>query len=208
MTAAASDPRLAVVVHADRVRVLVVGGGPVAERRAFGFADRGGRVRVVAPHATDALRDAATRGKLDLSLRAYRAGDIADAELVVAATDDRATNAQVAADARNSHRLCNVADAPEEGSFSAIAQRTNGALLLAVGANGVPVAAARLLDVIGARFDARYGDAIDALRALRERMLARDDRAGWERASEQLLGEDFTARVEDGRLAREARGWG
>ena len=207
MTAPATDPRLAIVVQADRVRVLVVGGGTVAERRALTFADRGARVRVVAPRATDALRDAGARGVLDLALRAYASGDVADAELVIAATDDRATNARVAADARGAHRLCNVADAPEEGSFSSIAQRATGALLLAVGANGVPAAATRLLDVIGARFDARYGDAVDALRALRERLLARGARAEWERASEQLLGDDFTTRVEDGRLAREARGW-
>ncbi|NUO63367.1 MAG: NAD(P)-dependent oxidoreductase, partial [Gemmatimonadaceae bacterium] len=49
MSAPAVDPRLAIVVHADRVRVLVVGGGTVAERRALGFAERGARVRVVAP---------------------------------------------------------------------------------------------------------------------------------------------------------------
>ncbi|NUR18264.1 MAG: hypothetical protein HOQ12_01890, partial [Gemmatimonadaceae bacterium] len=61
--------------------------------------------------------------------------------------------------------------------------------------------------VIAARFDGRYGDAIDALRALRERLLARGARDEWERAAEQLLGEEFTTRVEDGRLAREARGW-
>ena len=201
------DPRLAIVVHADRVKVLVVGGGAVAERRALGLAERGARVRVVAKRASDGLRDAAARGSIDLSLRGYESGDVADAELVIAATDDRATNARVAADARAVHRLCNVADAPDEGSFSAIAQRTTGALLLAVGANGVPAAASRLLEVIGARFDARYGEAFDALRALRERLLARDAREEWERASEQLLGEDFTTRVEDGRLAREARGW-
>lgn len=207
MSAPAVDPRLAIVVHADRVRVLVVGGGTVAERRALGFAERGARVRVVAPRASEALRSAAARGVLDLSLRAYETGDVADAELVIAATDDRGANARVAADARAAHRLCNVADAPDEGSFTAIAQRATGALLLAVGANGVPSAASRLLEVIAARFDGRYGDAIDALRALRERLLARGARDEWERAAEQLLGEEFTTRVEDGRLAREARGW-
>ncbi|HEX2780731.1 MAG TPA: NAD(P)-dependent oxidoreductase, partial [Gemmatimonadaceae bacterium] len=134
----AGDSRVAIVVHAERVRVLVVGGGAVAERRALSFAERGAHVRVVAPRTTETLRDAAARGLLDLTLRGYQPGDVGDAELVVAATDDRATNARVASDARAAHRLCNVADAPEEGSFSAIAQRTRGALMLAVGANGVP----------------------------------------------------------------------
>jgi len=203
----AIDGRVAIVVHAERVRVLVVGGGAVAERRALGFAVQGASVRVVAPRAEAALRDAAAAGTLDLTLRAYQSADIADAELVIAATNDRATNARVAADARAAHRLCNVADAPEEGSFSSIAQRANGALLVAVGANGVPAAASRILAAITNRFDARYDDALGALRALRERLLARGGASEWERASSALIGDDFIARIEDGRVVRDSAGW-
>ena len=199
--------RVAVVIHADRVRVLVVGAGKVAARKALAFASNGAAVRVIAPKAEPALRDAAAAGTLDLTLRGYQSVDIEDAELVIAATDDRATNARVAADARSAHRLCNVADAPDEGTFSSIAQQAHGALLIAVGANGVPAAAARVLAAIGQRFDARYDDALGALRSLRERLLARGGASEWERASGQLIGEDFIERVEDGRVVREAAGW-
>ena len=202
-----SDGRVAIVVHAERVRVLVVGAGKVAERRALAFAGQGAQVRVVAPRAEPALRDAAAAGRLDLTLRTYESADIGDADLVVAATSDRATNARVAADARIAHRLCNVADAPDEGSFSSIAQRANGALLVAVGANGVPAAATRILAAISNRFDARYDDALGALRSLRERLLARGAAGEWERASAQLIGDDFIARVEDGRVVRDSAGW-
>lgn len=202
-----SDGRIAIVVHADRVRVLVVGAGRVAERKAMAFAERGASVRVIAPRAEASLRDAAATGTLDLTLRAYQPGDIADAELVIAATDDRAVNARVAADAAASHRLCNVADLSEEGSFSSAAQRTTGALLIAVGADGVPAAATRILAAIGERIDARYGDALTALRALRGRLLARGGRDEWERASARLIGTDFIARVEDGSVVRDAAGW-
>lgn len=201
------DTRVAIVVHADRVRVLVVGGGPVAERKALAFAHRGAAVRVVARRATDRLRDAATHGDLNLALRDYGAADIADAELVVAATNERAVNARIAADARAAHRLCNVADHAAEGTFSSVAQRTSGALLVAVGANGVPAAASRVLDAITSRFDARYGAALDALRELRERLLEKDERSAWESASADLLGADFCDRAEDGRLISEAREW-
>jgi cobalt-precorrin 5A hydrolase/precorrin-3B C17-methyltransferase len=207
VTTRASDSRIAIVLHADRLRVLVVGGGAVAERKALAFANRGAMVRVVARRATDALRDAATHGDLDLTLRDYAPSDIADAELVVAATNERAVNARIAADARAAHRLCNVADRPDEGTFSSVAQRADGALLVAVGANGVPAAASLVLDAITARFDDRYGAALDALRDLRERLLADDDRTAWESASADLLGDDFCARVEDGRLVKEARAW-
>lgn len=202
-----TDGRVAIVVHADRVRVLVVGAGKVAARKALAFAANGATVRVIAPRAEPALRDAAAAGTLDLTLRGYQSADIEDAELVIAATDDRATNARVAADARSAHRLCNVVDAPEEGNFSSIAQQSNGALLLAVGANGVPAAAARILAAVGRQFDARYDDALGALRSLRERLLARGGPVEWERASAQLIGEDFIERVEDGRVVREAAGW-
>lgn len=204
---AVTDARLAIVLHGDRLRVLVVGGGPVAERKAFAFVEHGARVRVIAPRATAAIRDAAARGALDLTLRGYEPADIASAEIVIAATDERAVNATVAADARSAHRLCNVADAPDEGTFSSVAQRAQGALLVAVSASGVPAAAARVLDAIVARYDARYGDAIGALRDLRRRLLEGDDRAAWERASARLIGDDFLVRVENGSVAREAREW-
>jgi len=202
-----ADGRVAIVVHAERVRVLVVGAGRVAERKALAFAVAGAAVRVIAPKAEPALRDAAAAGTLDLTMRGYQATDIADAELVIAATDDRATNARVATDARAAHRLCNVVDSPDEGSFSSIAQRAGSALLVAVGANGVPAAAARILAAIGSRFDARYDDALGALRSLRERLLARGGAGEWERASRELIGEDFIERVEDGRVVRDAAGW-
>jgi siroheme synthase-like protein len=206
-TPAPLDGRVAIVVHADRVRVLVVGAGRVAERKALAFAERGASVRVIAPKAEAALRDAAAAGKLDLTLRGYQPGDVADAELVIAATNDRLTNARVAADAKAAHRLCNVADVPDEGSFSSVAQRATGALLLAVGADGVPAAAARILAAVGDRLDARYGDAVGALRALRGRLLAHGGRESWERASAELIGDDFIARVEDGSIVRDAAGW-
>lgn len=201
------DNRIAIIIHADRVRVLVVGAGPVAERKALAFADRGATVRVVAPRATLDLIAAAAGGRLDLTLRAYASSDIGDAELVIAATDDRAANARIAADARSSHRLCNVADAAEEGNFSSAAQSGNGALLVAISANGVPAAATRILAAVSSRFDARYDDALVALRALRERLLARGSRDEWERASSEMIGDDFVARVEDGRVLRDVARW-
>ena len=63
------DGRVAIVVHAERVRVLVVGAGKVAERKALAFAVAGAAVRVIAPKAEPGLRDAAAAGRL----RAVRA---------------------------------------------------------------------------------------------------------------------------------------
>jgi siroheme synthase (precorrin-2 oxidase/ferrochelatase) len=126
---------------------------------------------------------------------------------VIAATDDRATNARVARLASKAGRLVSVADAPAEGSFVGMATHRAGDLVIGVSAGGVPRAAARIRDAIAARFDARYARAIDVLRTRRRRLLDAGKRAEWDRATSELVDEGFCARVESGALAGEADAW-
>jgi preprotein translocase SecE subunit len=91
---------LPVLVHGAALDALVVGGGAVAERKARALVESGARVRVVAPRARAGLRElAGAGGPLSLVEREYAPGDVGDATLVVAATDRRAVNAAVAAEA-------------------------------------------------------------------------------------------------------------
>ncbi|KGM02153.1 precorrin-2 dehydrogenase/sirohydrochlorin ferrochelatase family protein, partial [Cellulomonas cellasea] len=69
----------------DRL-VLVVGGGPVAARRAAGLGEAGARVRVVAPEVVDALAALAALGAVTHEARRYEAGDLDGAWLVYTAT--------------------------------------------------------------------------------------------------------------------------
>lgn len=197
-----------VMLHAEAIEALVVGGGAVAARRALALLDAGARVRVVAPRLDAVLRDAATReARLELVERAYRPGDERGATLVVAATGDRAVNALVAARAREERCLVNVADAPEEGTFSAAAVHRAGDLVIAVSAGGVPAAAARVRDAIAERFDDRYARAVADLRGLRARLRDAGDGARWREVSDALVGDEFVARVEDGTLTERVRQW-
>ena len=56
--------------------VLVVGGGPVAARRAKGLLDAGARVTVVAPVASAALQELAGAGLLTWEPRTYSSADV------------------------------------------------------------------------------------------------------------------------------------
>jgi hypothetical protein len=79
-----------------------------------------------------------------------------------------------------------------------------------VGAGGVPTAAARVRDAIGEwmdGMDARLADAVARLAALRARLLAAGDAVAWRRASVELTGADFVARVRAGTFAERLRGW-
>jgi len=197
------------VLNGEAIEALVVGGGAVAERRVAGLLEAGARVRVVAPAMIPALRALRVSApKLELIERPFQPGDVGDALLVIAATDDRATNARVAADARRAKRLLNVVDEPESGNCVTPAVHRSGDVVVAVTTGGVPGAAARIRDAIAERFDARYAEATVALAALRRKLLERGDRDAWRRASDALLADGFCARVEGGQFPEEVRQWG
>jgi siroheme synthase-like protein len=196
-----------VLLEGESIRALVVGGGAVAVRKVRALLEARALVRVVAIRANDAMRVLGGQPRCTLDERAYRAEDLTGATLVIAATDDRALNAMVGRDARARGMLVNIADAPADGTFVTVATHRAGDVTIAVSAGGVPAAAARLRDAVAARFDARYAEAMHALGALRARYLAAGDRAGWERAQEALITDQFCARVESGLLSEDVAAW-
>jgi len=196
-----------ILIEGSALRALVVGGGPVAVRKASTLAAAGASVRVVALEASAEMRSLADEGRVMLLERAYAPGDIADALLVIAATNDRATNDAVAADARAGHRLVNVADAPDTGSFATMAAHRSGPLVVGVSAGGVPGAAARIRDVIAQRFDGRYARALAALADLRRALLDRKEGAAWRALSADVIGERFCETVERETLDTEVSSW-
>ena len=179
----------------------------MAVRKASMLAASGARVRVVALSANAEMRALADADRVLLDERAYEAADIGDAVLVVAATNDRATNAAVAADARRLHRLVNVADAPETGTFATMATHRAGHLVVGVSAGGVPGAAARIRDAIALRFDSRYAAALELLGALRRSHLARGDGGAWRALSSSAVDEQFCDTVEQGTLDDRVSTW-
>jgi siroheme synthase-like protein len=80
-------------------RVLVVGAGTVAERKIASLVGARASVVVVAPEATDAVRQLAAEGAVEWHARAFGRGDVDGAWLVVAATGDAEVQRQVTAEA-------------------------------------------------------------------------------------------------------------
>ena len=96
--------------------VVIVGGGPVAWRKASGVLDAGAVVRVVAPYLCDEFAEAEQSGLVSRRAREYRTGDLSGAWLVFAATGDADTDAQVEREAEALQTFCVRAGAPREGS--------------------------------------------------------------------------------------------
>jgi siroheme synthase-like protein len=188
-----------ILVHGGAVAAVVVGGGAVAARKVTELVACGARVRVIAPRFAPQLRElAAAEPRLALVERAFEAGDVADAELVFAATDSPAVNAAVADEARELHRLVSVADAPALGSFGGMAAHRDGELVVGVSAGGVPSAAVRIRDEIAARLGPPFADAVAALGGLRQRLLAAGARERWREAAAALVDERFCDDVRGG----------
>lgn len=69
-------------------KALVVGGGPVAERRVSGLLEAGARVTVVSPWLTEDLQDLAASRRINWSRRDFERSDLDDIWLVHTCTGD------------------------------------------------------------------------------------------------------------------------
>jgi siroheme synthase-like protein len=78
-------------------RVLVVGAGPVAERKIVSLLQAGAEVIVVAPKATAEVRRLAKEGAVAWHARPFEADDARGAWLIVAATSDADVQRRAAA---------------------------------------------------------------------------------------------------------------
>ena len=131
-----------VVLDLTGRRCLVVGGGPIATRRAEGIIAAGGLVTVVAPHTTSALD-----GNPDATVehRTYQAGEAGRYDLVVSATGDPAIDRTVVADATSAGALAAGADTTAPGTIQLPAVHRDGPVTVAVSTGGSSPALARWL---------------------------------------------------------------
>jgi uroporphyrin-III C-methyltransferase/precorrin-2 dehydrogenase/sirohydrochlorin ferrochelatase len=98
-------------------KVVVVGGGTVAQRRLPLLLANGADVHVIARAATpavEALQD--QQPGITLTLRDYRDGDLDGAWYAIAATDDAKVNEAIVAEADRRQIFCVRADVARDGS--------------------------------------------------------------------------------------------
>lgn len=117
-------------------RVVLVGGGVVAVRKAVSLLEAGARLVVVTHQPSDAILDVCTRQGAELVRARYSKQYIAQALLVVAATNDSAVNEQVYRDCQELEILCNVVDEPRLCDFFVPAVVKRGDLQIAIGTEG------------------------------------------------------------------------
>jgi precorrin-2 dehydrogenase/sirohydrochlorin ferrochelatase len=149
-------------------RCLVVGGGPVAERKTHALLEAEAQVTVVSPEATPQLELWAKEGRVEWIRNIYRTELLAGVCLVFAATNSRQVNAQVIQEAAAQGIFSNSADAPEEADFitPSVVRRGDLCVSIATGGNN-PMLTARLCAELEARFGPEYAGFVELLGQMR-----------------------------------------
>jgi uroporphyrin-III C-methyltransferase/precorrin-2 dehydrogenase/sirohydrochlorin ferrochelatase len=111
-----SDNAYLVGLRLSGKKVVVVGGGSVAQRRLPLLIATGADVHVVTRAATPAVEALASDGVITLILQDFRADDLQEAWYAIAATDDPDVNAAVVAEAERLRIFCVRADIARDGS--------------------------------------------------------------------------------------------
>jgi uroporphyrin-III C-methyltransferase / precorrin-2 dehydrogenase / sirohydrochlorin ferrochelatase len=137
---------------------VVVGGGPIAARKAQWLLRAGAQVTVVAPELLPELKRQAQRGRLQHRASRFVPEHLNGAALVVSATGEPPVNRAVSEAARARGIPVNVVDAPELSTFIFPAIVDRSPLVVAVSSSGsAPVLARRVRERIEALLPARLG---------------------------------------------------
>jgi uroporphyrin-III C-methyltransferase / precorrin-2 dehydrogenase / sirohydrochlorin ferrochelatase len=137
-------------------RVVVVGGGIVATRRAIALAAAGADLLVVAPRISEDLTTFVARADRAPAVvrRPFRDADLDGAWLAVAATDDAQVNTAVAAGAETRRIFCVRSDAAPGGTARTPAVLRREGITVAVTGGDDPRRAVLLRDAISLALDA------------------------------------------------------
>lgn len=125
----------AVMLSLNGRRCVIVGGGLVAARKLQALGAAGAKCTVIAPRFCNELFEAAESFKANLIRDTYQSNQLANAFVVIAATDDIAVNRQICADAPC---LCNNITEPDLSNFIVPSTIRRGNISVAISTGGMP----------------------------------------------------------------------
>jgi siroheme synthase-like protein len=152
-------------------RIVIIGGGAVASRKAAGLLEAGAKhIRVIATEFR-----ASFPVVIELIARAYQPDDLKDADLVFAATDSATINDSVVRDAHALGIWVNRADSSDStpGDFTTTAKFQSGSIVVTVSA-GSAALSAMVRDELADRIDPAWAQMADAMKTLRPFIKAKD----------------------------------
>ncbi|WP_298809637.1 siroheme synthase CysG [uncultured Psychrobacter sp.] len=126
-------------------KVLIVGGGEVALRKADLLSRAGACITILAPDISHELQALLTDDKHQFIYEDYNKTYMSGARVIIAATDDETLNHQVHADATELNIPVNVVDTPHLCDFIFPAIIDRNPIVIGISSNGKAPVLARLL---------------------------------------------------------------
>ncbi|MEK6683400.1 MAG: bifunctional precorrin-2 dehydrogenase/sirohydrochlorin ferrochelatase [Nitrospirota bacterium] len=181
--------------------VAVIGGGAVAERKTLTLLACGARVTVISPVLTKKLSYLALAGAIRHRRRRWHPADLKESFLIIATTNDRKANAEIARQAYAASRLVNIADDPARCNVIAPSVIARGDLIIAVSTSGKsPALARRIRRELERSFGAEYGRFLKLLGQVREQVQARiPSMARRRRILQRLVASDLLTLLRQGK---------
>ncbi len=169
-------------------RVVIVGGGEVAARKARLVSSAGASITLVAPQLCVALADLVREGAMAHISSNFTPAHLDGARLVIAATDDRGVNASVAAAAQAQGLWINVVDDAELSTALMPSIVDRSPVIVAVSTGGAsPVLARRLRETLETVLEESLGPVAAMLSRWRARIVTRWPEAGARRRAIDAL---------------------
>ncbi len=134
-----------ILLNLKNKKVLVIGGGRIAERKVLRLLMAGADIFLTSPSITDYLQELVDEKKLIHIKRKFIKDDLKNIFLVIAATNDEKVNHLVFSEAEKNGILVNAADDPDCCSFYVPSIIDRGDLLVAISTHGKSPAFAKLL---------------------------------------------------------------
>ncbi len=163
-----------VFLKLEQLHVLLVGGGAGGyEKLSAMLANSpGAAVTVVATWFAAELRVLAARhSAVQLREQPYDPTHLVGHDLVIVATDDKALNLRIKADATRQRLLCNVADTPAACDFYLGSVVQKGDLKIAISTNGKsPTIAKRLREMLTHTLPDELHDVLQRMAQIREKV--------------------------------------
>jgi siroheme synthase-like protein len=162
------------LINLESRQAVVVGGGNVAARKVGELLEAGARVTVISPTLSPELKALAEAERITVIGRPYRRGDLFNAFLAIAATDEPDVNQAIWQEAEQHGCLVNVVDDPAHCHFITPAVLRRGDVTVTVSTGGTsPALARRLRERLETLIGPEYGQMATLLAELRPELRSR-----------------------------------
>ena len=164
--------KYAIFLELSGRRVVVIGGGAVAVRKAQVLLESDARLVVVAENIDEMMTALCKNKNAELIRSKYEKIYLTGAVLAIAATNDHELNKQIYKDCQTLEILCNVVDEPELCDFFVPAIVKRGDLQIAVSTDGnCPAYAGHIRKKLEKIFTEKHGEFLIELEKIRLKVI-------------------------------------